>query len=38
MLSTAIFVKLIPYVIGMRVVGGMIDISVHAIKCRISKI
>lgn len=31
------FMKMIPYVLGMKVVGGAVDLLVHAAKVRISK-
>lgn len=31
----ALFIKMLPYVLGMRIVSGMVDICVHAIKCKI---
>lgn len=36
--AIALIMKMIPYMITMKVVGGIVDVSVHAIKCKIGKI
>ncbi|MBW3113471.1 hypothetical protein KYJ26_16580 [Bacillus sp. MCCB 382] len=33
--TTALMLKALPYIVGMKVVGGIIDIGIHAVKCRI---
>lgn len=33
--TVAFLMKMIPYVIGIRVIGGIVDISVHAVKTKI---
>lgn len=33
----ALFIKMVPYVIGIRLVSGAIDIGVHAVKCRMGR-
>jgi len=33
----ALFVKMVPYVVGMRVVTGFVDVGVHWAKLKISK-
>jgi hypothetical protein len=35
--AIAAMIKLFPYLIGMRLVTGTIDIAVHAIKLKITK-
>lgn len=34
----AFLIKALPYVIGLKVVGGVFDIGIHAVKCKIGKI
>lgn len=36
--TIALLVKMVPYVIGMRVIGGVVDIGVHAAKVKIGKV
>lgn len=33
--TTALIVKMFPYIIAIKVVGGLVDIGVHTIKCKI---
>ena len=33
----ALFVKMIPYVLGMKIVSGAVEIGVHAVKVKITK-
>jgi hypothetical protein len=34
---TAMIMKMLPYMIAVKVAGGIVDITVHAIKQKISK-
>jgi hypothetical protein len=33
----AVFVKMFPYMVAAKVIGGAVDIAVHAVKHKISK-
>jgi hypothetical protein len=33
----ALFVKMIPYVLGMKVISGVVEVGVHVVKTQISK-
>jgi hypothetical protein len=40
MIGTATFallLKYVPYIVGIRVIGGLVDIGVHAAKVKIGK-
>jgi hypothetical protein len=36
--SVAILVKLLPYIITVKIAGGIVDIAVHAVKHKIGRI